>query len=335
MSARPVNPVVVETTRGGKVESVHRGAFCVADASGAVITASGDIDTPIYPRSAIKAFQALAVVESGAVDRFGFSDRHIAFMCSSHGGEPDHVKTARAMLSRLGLDEDAYECGAHWPSTFDATLDLARQCGQPSQAHNNCSGKHAGMLMLALHNAWPITGYTDPDHPVQRAVASVIADLCQVDIAGAPRAIDGCSVPTWALPLRRLAHGFARFADGADLSDKRAAACRRIIAAVAAHPYMVAGTGRFCTDVMAAVPRAFVKTGAEGVFCGLIPHAGIGVALKCDDGATRASEKAMAAVLASLDVWSHDEQARLAAFASETLYNRRHIAVGEVRATLP
>ena len=170
------------------------------------------------------------------------------------------------------------------------------------------------------------------DHPVQRAVARTISELCDIDLGSQPHGIDGCSVPTWAIPLRNLALGFARFGSGVTLSEGRRAAARRIIEAVRAHPFMVAGTNRFCTRVMQAVPRAFVKTGAEGVFCGAIPHAGLGIALKCDDGAARASETAMAAVMASLTVWTDAERQALENFARTDLSNWRRIHVGDVHA---
>jgi L-asparaginase II len=166
-------------------------------------------------------------------------------------------------------------------------------------------------------------------------VARILNELCDVATSSLPRGIDGCSVPTWAIPLRNLALGFQRLAGGETLPEKRRIAAERIIAAVRAHPFMVAGTGRFCTELMKAVPRAFVKTGAEGVFCAAIPHAGIGVALKCEDGARRASEVAIAAVLAGLDAWSPEEKASLRQFTAVTLRNWRKFTVGRIAAADP
>jgi L-asparaginase II len=319
------NPVVAEVTRGGIVESRHRGAYAVVDPSGHVVSAEGAIAAAIYPRSAVKAFQCLAMVESGAADRFGLTDEEIALCCASHNGEPQHVRVARAMLAKADNAEDLYECGAHWPSHEASRMELIRHGANCSAVHNNCSGKHAGMLALARQIGADPEGYAKPDHPVQRLIAATMGRLCDVDLDAQPVGIDGCSVPTWAMPLRSLALGFARFA------DPDFAAARRIIQAVRAHPFMVGGTGDFDTRIMEAVPRVFVKTGAEGVYCACIPHAGLGVALKIDDGASRAAEVAIASVLAGLDVWTEDERTALDGFRHHDLVNWRKSTVGELR----
>lgn len=322
------NPVIAEVSRGGIVESRHTGAYAVSDGAGRIVASAGHIDAPVFPRSAIKALQCLPVIESGAADRFGFSDEELVLACASHSGEPDHVRIARAMLRKSGSSEDQYECGAHWPTDIHAQHDLVREGGEALQVHNNCSGKHAGMLALSRQLSADPKNYVDRGHPVQRAVAKTIAIMCDCDVDAAPRGIDGCSVPTWAVPLRNLALGFAR------LTSPDNSAARRIIAAVRADPFMVAGTGRFDTVLMRAVPRAFIKTGAEGVYCGCIPHAGLGIALKCDDGAGRAAETAMASVLASLDVWTVDEKLKLMGFTRSDLSNWRKLHVGDVHAVM-
>ena len=326
------NPVLVEVMRGSKVESTHRGAYAVIGAEGTLIASAGDIDAPVFPRSAIKALQAVPLLESGAADRFGFSPEELALACSSHSGESVHVRALRSMLAKAGFREDQLECGAHWPGDRAALRELMLAGSEPLPAHNNCSGKHAGMLALASALGVEPKGYVEPRHAVQRTVARVLADLCAVDIDAAPRAIDGCSVPTWAIPLRNLAVAFHRFASGATLGSARQRAAERIVAAVRQHPGMVAGKDRFCTKLMTAVPRAFVKTGSEGVFCGAVPHAGIGFAVKCDDGANRASETAVAALLLRLDVWSAEERSALVTFTEVELRNWRNTAVGKVAA---
>ncbi len=321
------NPVIAEVTRGGCVESRHTGAYAVMDSEGRVTASTGDISQAVFPRSATKAFQCLPVIESGAAARFGFSDEDVALACASHNGEPEHVRVARSMLKKGGNDEDLYECGAHWPMGIDAQHALARTSGGPLQVHNNCSGKHAAMLALARHLGADPTGYVKRDHPVQKAVAHAIGEICDCDMDGAPCGTDGCSVPTWAIPIRNMALGFARLAGHG--------AGQRIIQAVRSNPFIVAGTGRFDTILMQALPRAFVKNGAEGVYCGLVPHAGLGIALKCDDGAMRAAEVAMASVLAKLDVWTAEEKRILDGFTRHELSNWRGIDVGEVRAVKP
>ena len=302
------NPVVAEVTRGGIVESRHRGAYAVVDQTGHVVAAEGAIAAAIYPRSGVKAFQCLPVIESGAADRFGFTDEEIALCCASHNGEAAHQRVARSMLAKAGNAEALYECGAHWPYHEDTRMALIRHGETCLAVHNNCSGKHAGMLALARQLGADPHGYARPDHPVQRLIATTMGALCDVDLDAQPSGIDGCSVPTWAIPLRNLALGFARFA------RPDFAAARRIIEAVRAHPFMVGGTGDFDTLIMEAVPRLFIKTGAEGVYCACIPHAGLGIALKIDDGASRAAEVAIASVLAGLDVWTAEEKATLDSF---------------------
>ncbi|MDP4823398.1 MAG: asparaginase [Aestuariivirgaceae bacterium] len=328
------NPVLAEVTRGNAVESRHLGAFCVMGPGGTVLASAGDIIAPIFPRSAIKAFQALPLLESGAADRYGFTDEEIALCVSSHNGEPDHLRVARSMLAKAGVTEADYECGSHWPYDLPALRDMIAKGETPHDVHNNCSGKHAGMLAFAKASGVDLKGYVGIEHPVQQAVAKTMGEICDVDLSEQIWGIDGCSVPTWALPLKNLARGFQRLASGEDLSETRKAACQRIIKAACAHPFMVAGTDRFCTDVMKAVPRAFVKTGAEGVFCGAVPHAGIGIAVKCDDGTHRASETAMAAVLAGLDCWTAEERAALQGFARQSIKSRKGVEIGEVRAVI-
>jgi L-asparaginase II len=320
------NPIIAEITRGGIVESRHTGAYVVSDASGKIIAQAGDISRPIFPRSAIKAFQCLPMIESGAADEFDFNDEEIALCCASHNGEPDHVRVAVSMLAKAGIAETCYECGAHWPSSRAASYELVR-AGEPAKdVHNNCSGKHAGMLALAKHLRADLHGYVKPDHPVQQLIAQTIATYCEVDITAAPVGVDGCSVPTWALPLKNLALGFAK------LKDTESG--KRILAAVKANPFMIAGTGKFDTDITNAIPRLFIKYGAEGVYCGSIPHAGLGFAMKCDDGAARAVEVAVAGMLAKLDVWTDAEIASLETFSRKEMSNWRKIQVGQIRVAM-
>jgi L-asparaginase II len=318
------NPIIAQITRGGIVESKHTGAYVVSDARGNNIVQAGDISRSIFPRSAIKAFQCLPMIETGAADRYGFTNEEIALCCASHSGEPEHVRVARSMLAKIDIIESCYECGAHWPTSRAATYELVRAGETAKDVHNNCSGKHAGMLALAQHLAVNVKNYVLPDHPVQKEIATTLAAFCEIEIASAPQGIDGCSVPTWAMPLRNLALGFAKLPANT--------AGMRIVTAVRAHPFMIAGTGKFDTEIMQAVPRLFIKFGAEGVYCGSIPHAGLGFAMKCDDGAVRAVEVAIAKVLAELDVWTADEAAILKTFSHAEMHNWQKLKVGEILA---
>jgi L-asparaginase II len=326
------NPILVEVLRGALVESRHRGAVAVVDADGANVLALGDVDMPVYPRSAVKALQALALVETGAAERFSLGEQELALACASHGGEPGHVEGVARMLAKAGLDASALLCGAHWPLHPPATHALARAGGAPSALHNNCSGKHAGFLCATLTMAADPRSYLDPAHPVQRAVKSIFENLGGAAIPDGRRAIDGCSVPTWAMPLNELARAFARFATGSRLAPERARAAERLRGACASEPWFVAGTGRFCTELMIHFRRrVFVKTGAEGMFCGALPDQGLGIAIKCDDGGGRAAEVAMATLVARLLPCDEIDRAFLASFARPTLRNWRGLEVGALR----
>jgi L-asparaginase II len=330
------NPVLVEVTRGNLVESRHRGAVAVVDADGARVLVLGDVATPIFPRSAVKAMQALVLVESGSAERCHFGDEELALACASHGGEPAHVAGVERMLRAAGLDVAALACGAHWPLHQPSTLALARAGGTASALHNNCSGKHAGFLCAACAMAADPRGYGKPGHPVQREVKAVLENLAGAAIPDERRAIDGCSVPTWALPLDALALAFARFATGRGLAEKRAAAARRLRAACAAKPWFVAGSGRFCTELMTHFgARVFVKTGAEGAYCGALPELGYGIAVKCDDGHSRAAQAIVAGVIARLLPTDQRDRDFLARFTWSARRNWNETVVGRISLAEP
>jgi len=328
------NPVLVEVRRGTQVESRHSGAVTVVDADGGTVFSLGDVATPVYPRSAVKALQALVMVESRAADRFKFGDEELALACASHSGEPAHVEGVTRMLERAGLSRSALACGTHWPLNQPAAQALARAGGEPSALHNNCSGKHAGFVCAACALGVDHRGYVEPAHVVQREVKARLEQLTGTSIADERRAVDGCSVPTWAIPLRELALAFARFTSGQGLSPERSKAARRLMAACAAKPWFVAGSGRFCTGVMEHFrERVFVKTGAEGVFCGALPGVGLGIAVKCDDGGTRAAEVAMAAMIARFLPCEGRDQMVLGRYLRPTLRNWNGLTVGAIAPT--
>jgi len=333
------NPVLVDVHRGAAIESMHRGALAIVDADGAALVALGDIDRPIFPRSAVKVLQALPLVASGAADRLGLGDAELALACASHGGEPRHAETAAAMLAKAGLDVDALECGTHWPYLDSAVRDLVAAGRGPNALNNNCSGKHAGFVCLAcaLHDGpglrgW-LRGYVEPDHPVMREVTAALQASTGADLATAPRGTDGCSIPTYAIPLRALALAFARVGTGTGLTPDHARAATRLRAAVAAAPYMVAGTGRFDTRVMERLgARVFCKVGAEGVYCAALPGRGLGVAIKVDDGTTRAAEVAMASVIEALVALDATEASFVHTLADVALSNWNGREVGRLGA---
>ncbi|MHB2169743.1 asparaginase [Alsobacter sp. R-9] len=326
------NPVLVEVLRADVVESRHRGSVAVVDETGAVVLALGDVERPVFPRSAVKALQALPLVESGAADRYGLDPAELALACSSHSGEPAHAAAAAAMLDKAGRTPGCLECGAHWPLNESAGRHLASEGQAPTALHNNCSGKHAGFVCLACGTGADPAGYVGPDHAVQKAVKRAVEDMTGVRLETALRGVDGCSIPTYATPLVALARAFARFGSGVGIPADRAAAAARLRAAVAAHPFMVAGTDRFDTRLMTALgDRVFSKTGAEGVYCAALPGQGLGIALKCDDGQTRAAEVMLAALVRRFLPLAGADATALDAMVEPTLRNWRGIDVGRLR----
>lgn len=326
------NPVLVEVYRGGLIESRHRGAVAVVDADGATVLAVGDVAKPVFPRSAVKPLQALLLVESGAAERCALGDEELALACASHSGEPAHVEAVTRILSKAGLDASALACGTHWPSSQTAAFALARAGAAPSALHNNCSGKHAGFLCVARAKGVAHAGYWRPEHSVQRAVRAALADLTGTALSDDRRGVDGCSVPTWAIPLTNLAWAFAKFGNGHGLEPARARAATRLRTACAQKPWYVAGTGRFCSEIMGLLgPRVLVKTGAEGVFCGSLPQLGLGIAIKCDDGSGRAAEATIAALISRLLPLEDTERSILASFARPILRNWNGIEVGSLK----
>lgn len=327
------NPILAEVTRGNTIESLHRGSVAVLDADGGVVLSLGDVERPVFPRSAVKAIQALPLLESGAADRYGLTEPEIALAVASHSGEPAHAETSLGMLGKAGRDAGCLECGAHWPMNEAAARAMARAGLEPSALNNNCSGKHAGFVCLACGMDEDPAGYVKPGHAVQQAVRGALEEVTGARHSADHMGTDGCSIPSYAVPLTALARGFARLGTGQGLGPKRATAAARIRKAVAAHPFMVAGTGRFDTRVMGLFgERIFIKTGAEGVYCGAIPELGYGIALKCDDGAGRASEIVMAALIARFLPMSGMEAAEFTPMRETLLKNWNGIEVGLVRA---
>ena len=337
-----MNPVLVEVLRGSHVESVHTGALAIVDADGGLIGAMGDIERPIFPRSAVKVLQALPLVASGAAAHFALSDAELALACASHNGEPEHVATSLGLLTRLGLDHTALECGTQWPGREPVLRGMLARGEQASALHNNCSGKHAGFVCLACQlaiaqGAEPAEfarGYVGPEHAVMREVTAALAASTGCNLAQAPQGTDGCSIPTFGIPLRALALAFARVGTGQGLSPENAHAAKRLRQAVAAAPFMVAGTARFDTLVMQALgERLFCKVGAEGVYCAAIPELGLGVALKIDDGQVRGAETAMAAIAEALLNLDESQARLLAGYSELPLHNWNGIQVGSLRAS--
>ncbi|SLN28859.1 L-asparaginase II [Pseudoruegeria aquimaris] len=292
---------MVELWRGPFLESVHRGHAVVCDASGRIVAAWGDPEQLIFPRSSCKMIQALPLVESGAAGAFGLTQEHLALSCASHNGAAIHTDRVNRWLSDLGMTDADLRCGTQVPDDKEAKFALIRSHAEPCQVHNNCSGKHAGFLTFGKHMGWG-PEYTEIDHPLQQEIRTVFSEVTGLDTPG--YGIDGCSAPNFATTVHGLARAMAFFAkaqpDAASARERAAAALRE---AMVTYPELVAGEGRACTELMRAMGgKVAIKTGAEAVFTAILPEQGLGVALKIVDGATRASECAIAAILVKLGV---------------------------------
>jgi L-asparaginase II len=332
MRQRSEAPILIEAMRGALVESRHRGHVALVDAEGGLVVSFGDIETAVMPRSAVKPLQALPLIESGAADAYGLDDAEIALACASHRGEPRHVERVTSWLARIGLGTAGLECGAHLPANDEAARSLIRRDVAPSAAHNNCSGKHAGFLTTARHLGEATGSYIAHAHPVQRRVAAALGEMTGSDALGAAYGIDGCGIPTIALPLRAWAMGMARLADPARLAPVRAAAARRIVAAMAAEPFMVSGSGSLPTSLMErAGARLVVKPGAEGVYAAILRDRGLGLVIKIEDGAARGADLVLVTLLARLGLLDEADRESLARFLEPPLANHAGRPVGKLQ----
>jgi L-asparaginase II len=318
---------MVELWRGGLHESSHSG-HAVIWGPGGIFQSWGDPGAVIFPRSSCKMIQALPLVETGAADAVGLSDRHLALSCASHQGDALHVEMTGRWLADIGLAEADLRCGAHEPYGRKERDRLIRADEAPCQLHNNCSGKHCGFLTFTQHmEAGP--EYIEIDHPLQRAIRQATEEVVGESVAG--YGIDGCSAPNFAVSIGGLARSMAAFAAAREGGDARARAMHRLTRAMVAHPELVAGEGRACTELMRAMEnKVAIKTGAEAVFVAIIPDQQIGVAVKITDGSTRASEAVITALLTRLGVLDPRHpmaQKRLPAVQ----INCRGLAVGELR----
>lgn len=323
---------VVEVLRGDVVESVHRVHVAVAHAEQGPTASAGNPAHHSFVRSAIKMFQVLPFVESGGADHFALTREELALCTASHGGEPFHVATARAILAKARVTETALACGPHLPLHEPTAAAMMAAGEEPGRIHNNCSGKHAGMLACCVHQQWVTNGYHRAAHPLQQRILSTIERWMGVKAEDVSQATDGCGLPTFALPLDGVAEGCAKFA--AAVADA-VPAPRRIFTAMVEHPEFVAGTDRLDTDVMRlARGRLFAKVGAEGFYAAGIPSLRLGVALKVEDGAKRAAEPALLAVLRAIDAISAAELERLSKYAQPEILNTRQEVVGHLRVLL-
>jgi len=323
---------VVEVLRGGIVESAHRVHVAVAHAEQGLAASAGNPAHQSFVRSAIKMFQLLPFVEAGGVERFQLTGEELALCTASHGGEPFHVTTARAILAKAKVSEAALACGPHPPLHEPSEAAMVAAGQAPGRIHNNCSGKHAAMLAHCMQQQWVTDRYHRASHPMQQRIITTLTRWMRIDASELAHGIDGCGLPTFAIALDAVAEGCAKFSAAVADHDPGPSA---IFTAMARHPEFVAGTDRLDTDLMRiAETPLFAKVGAEGFYCAGIPSLRIGVALKVEDGSKRAAEPALLAVLRHLDAISRTELDRLTKYFAPEILNTRDEVVGSIRVNL-
>ena len=321
-------PVLVEVTRGPAVESRHRGQIAVMDARGNLVKQVGDPEALVCMRSLAKPFQALALLFTGAAEAFGFGAEELALFSGSLSGQDFQVDLVTRALARLGLTPDALQCGVHPPLHRPSAQALSKAGLKPTSLHNTCAGKHTAMLALCVHHQWPLTNYLAVDHPVQHLILGTVARMVGVPLDEIKVAIDGCGAPVFYVPLKNIALGYARLAGSQPGSPGG-----RLLKAILGHPRHIAGDGRLDTDVMVALPgQVFAKSGAEGGYALALKAGGLGVALKIEDGAARALNPTVVAVLEQLGVLTPGAREALASYAQPRILNHRQEEVGRIKA---
>jgi L-asparaginase II len=322
----------VEVTRNGTVESRHFGAAVVCDFKGDILESWGDIESLVFPRSALKPMLAVHLVESGASDQYGLKDAELSLACSSHQGEPMHQNLVESWLSRLGLTEDNLACGAVLPEHTESAHQLLASGQQGCRIHHNCSGKHTGFLTTALHLGMPLHNYHLLEHPLQQISLDILSDLADIDLKQFPIGIDGCGLPAHTMPLLQLGRSMARFANPVDLSDKRSQAIYRLHEAIINEPLYIAGHGSVVSELNeVSKGSVLAKTGAEGIVTAVLPGRGLGIAVKIADGSSRVRSVALLAILDHLDILSTAEKQKLQTHILPPILNSRGVEVGEIR----
>ncbi len=338
----PIPEPLVQVTRGSITESRHRGHIMAVEPDGRIAAYLGAPETVTFLRSSAKPHQAIHLIESGAADRFGFTEEEIALACASHSGEPVHTEIAASMLRKIGLEPKHLKCGTHEPFSPQVARELREKGEQPNVLQNNCSGKHAGILALAVHLGAPIENYDRPDNPVQLAIGHTISQFSGIAIEDIAVATDGCGVPVFGITVKAMALMYARLvAPPEDFDDRTRAACRRIVSAMTNHPELIGGTSdRLDTEMMRATKGTLIsKVGAEGVYtAGILPckrwPRGLGLALKIEDGDDhRARPTVVIESLDQLGVLDDEALEAVSHYAFFPIRNRRGEVVGEVRAS--
>ncbi len=324
------NPVLVEIYRGDVLESFHRGVICIVDKNNEVIYSQGDIDQLCYPRSAMKFFQQIPLIKSGAIEKFGFTQKEIAILCGSHNGENAHIETVTSILDKIGLKESDLKCGAQMPTLREDQHFLIKNDLKPRQIQNNCSGKHAGFLAYCIFFNLPIENYIHPNHPLHLEILKTTAEFHEYPLEKIHKGIDGCSAPIFAFPVKNQAIAYKNLIYPAQFDIETQKACKILTDSVIAFPEMIAGKKRYCTDLMKESNGKLIgKTGADGVFSlGLIDKE-LGICIKVDDGKMGPQYNIAQAIIEQLNILSDEQNQKLHSYIKHENKNFGGFVVGE------
>lgn len=326
------NPILVEVYRKGVLESFHRGVVCVVDRDGKIIYSEGDVNQVCYPRSAMKFLQILPLIENGGIEKFNFTLEEIAVMCGSHNAEAEHLRVVNSILTKIGLDKDKLFCGPQYPTSKRDSDELIRKNEKPHHIHNNCSGKHAGMLALCVLLGFDTNDYINPKHPAQQIILKTCAEMYEYPLGKMTIALDGCSAPIVSVPVYNQALSFKNLVHPVQFSEKRKAACHIVVEAISKYPFMVAGTKRYCTDMMnICAPRIIGKTGAEGVFSMALTKEKIGVSIKIDDGKMLPQYNVAQAFVEATKLFSEEQLKPLHSYMNDEISNFNKFVTGEIK----
>lgn len=327
-----MNPILVEIYRNNVLESFHRGVVCIVNNAGEIVFSWGDVQQITYPRSAMKLLQVIPLIAGGGIEKFGFTLEEIAVMCGSHNAEAEHLRAINSILQKIGLDKNALHCGPQYPSSKRDANALIKADEKPHHIHNNCSGKHAGMLAACILNGWPTEDYINPNHPLQQEILRVCSLLYEYPADHMVIALDGCSAPIFSVPVYNQALGYKNLVANKHLDQSIQNACNIIIEAVSKYPFMVAGTGRYCTDMMKiTAPKIIGKTGAEGIFCLTFTEQQLGVCIKIDDGKMLPQYNVAQALIEASGLFTQEQLQPLHHYAETELKNFNKLVTGEIK----
>jgi L-asparaginase II len=327
-----MNPILVEVYRGGLLESFHRGVVCVVNQQNEIIFSVGDTEQLCYPRSAMKLLQVIPLIINGGMDKFNFTLEEIAVMCGSHNAESEHLHVVNTILQKIGLKPDDLNCGPQYPSSKKDANVLIKADVKPHHIHNNCSGKHAGMLATCVLMNWPIEDYINPNHPLQKAIKEICSLMYEYPEQKMITALDGCSAPIFSVPVKNQAIAYKNLVSNNHLPDAVKEACELVVKAVSAYPFMVAGSKRYCTDMMQiTAPQIIGKTGAEGIFCMTFTEQKLGVCIKIDDGKMLPQYNVAQALINASGLFNEDELAPLQHHLQAPITNFNKLTTGEIK----